>query len=210
MSTEKAALRGWTRAQTRLGKAAARPVVCYGLLSSLTGIGQIWCVATILGHALAGWRTGAAIGAFPVWPFVLFPALALTRALLTIRMDIGAARAGITARRRLRASVLASVLTGGPALLRRGSKVATPTRGAAKKLSYKDQYALDRLPEEMAQLEKRIVDLREKLQDSTLYGRDPARFEQYTAKLQAAEAELAACEERWLELEMKREALQAD
>ncbi|WP_025859691.1 thiol reductant ABC exporter subunit CydD [Acetobacter papayae] len=124
MSTEKAALRGWTRAQTRLGKAAARPVVCYGLLSSLTGIGQIWCVATILGHALTGWRTGAATGAFPVWPFVLFPALALTRALLTIRMDIGAARAGITARRRLRASVLASVLTGGPALLRRTSSGA--------------------------------------------------------------------------------------
>jgi ATP-binding cassette subfamily F protein uup len=90
------------------------------------------------------------------------------------------------------------------------SKGTAAPRGAAKKLSYKDQYALDRLPEEMAQLEGRIVDLREKLQDSTLYGRDPARFEEYTASLQKAEAALAACEERWLELEMKREALQAD
>jgi ATP-binding cassette subfamily F protein uup len=94
-----------------------------------------------------------------------------------------------------------------PAVSAKGSGAP---RSAAKKLSYKDQYALDRLPEEMAQLESRIVELREKLQDSTLYGRDPARFEHYTAALQTAEAALATCEERWLELEMKREALQAD
>ncbi|ASL40175.1 MULTISPECIES: thiol reductant ABC exporter subunit CydD [Acetobacter] len=119
MSNEKAAIRNWTRTQSRLGRQAARSVVGAGLLSSLVGIGQVWCVAVVLGHALVNWKMADAAGPMPVWPFLAFPVLAILRALVMVQADTAAARAGIAARRRLRGEVLASVLTGGPALLRR-------------------------------------------------------------------------------------------
>ena len=90
------------------------------------------------------------------------------------------------------------------------SKEAAPARGPAKKLSYKDQFALDNLPKEMEKLEAQATTLREKLADPDLYGKNPAQFEKISADLQKVEAKLAESEERWLELEMKREALQAD
>lgn len=119
MRNEKAAIRNWTRLQSRLGRQAARSVVGSGLLSSLAGIGQAWCVAVILGHALIAWRGDMQGAPFPAWPFMLFPALAILRALCMIQADVAAARAGIVARRRLRGEVMASILAGGPALLRR-------------------------------------------------------------------------------------------
>ncbi len=89
-------------------------------------------------------------------------------------------------------------------------KDAAPARGPSKKLSYKDQFALDNLPKEMEKLEAQATTLREKLADPDLYGKNPAQFEKISADLQKVETKLAESEERWLELEMKREALQAD
>ncbi len=119
MKNEKAAIRSWTRLQSRLGRHAARSVVGSGLLSSLAGIGQAWCVAVVLGHALVAWRVGGQGSIFPAWPFLVFPALAIVRALCMIKADMAAAQAGIIARRRLRGEVMTSILAGGPALLRR-------------------------------------------------------------------------------------------
>ncbi|MFT8471131.1 thiol reductant ABC exporter subunit CydD [Acetobacter persici] len=119
MSGDKAAIRGWTRTQSRLGRQAARPVIIFGLLSSLLGVGQAWCVATVLGHALMGLVPGTAVSSLPVWPVFAFAGLALLRALIMALSDTSAAKAGIDARRRLRGEVLTSILTGGPALLRK-------------------------------------------------------------------------------------------
>ncbi|MFT8422887.1 MAG: ATP-binding cassette domain-containing protein [Gluconacetobacter sp.] len=80
-------------------------------------------------------------------------------------------------------------------------------KGPARKLSYKDQHALDRLPGQIATLEEKIGQLRTILSDGGLYARDPAAFTATTEKLDRAEAELTAAEERWLELEMLRESL---
>lgn len=117
MSNDKAAIRGWTQTQSRLGRKAARSVIATGLLSSLAGVGQAWCVAVILGQALLVWQTGH--GHPTAWPFFLFAILAVFRAIIMASADITAAKAGIAARRRLRAEVLSSILAGGPALLRR-------------------------------------------------------------------------------------------
>lgn len=119
MSGDKAAIRGWTRTQSRLGRQAARPVVVFGLLSSLLGVGQAWCVATVLGHALVGLVSGGSAQTLALWPVLAFAGLALLRALIMALSDTAAAKAGIDARRRLRGEVLASILTGGPALLRK-------------------------------------------------------------------------------------------
>ena len=45
--------------------------------------------------------------------------------------------------------------------------------------------------------------------DPNLYAKDPKRFDKLTADLSAKQAEKDAAEERWLELEMKREELEA-
>jgi ATP-binding cassette subfamily F protein uup len=45
------------------------------------------------------------------------------------------------------------------------------------------------------------------LSDSALYRRDPDGFLKLSSRLSAAQTELAAAEERWLELEMRREGL---
>jgi ATP-binding cassette subfamily F protein uup len=78
---------------------------------------------------------------------------------------------------------------------------------AKRKLSFKEKHALETLPATMAELETRIARLQEKLAAPDLYQRDRKAFEAATADLGKAQSELAAAEERWLELEMLRESL---
>jgi len=75
------------------------------------------------------------------------------------------------------------------------------------KLSYKDARALDALQTRMPELEAEIADLEHMLADPGLYARDPELFHDTTRRHDALKADLAAAGERWLELEMKREAL---
>ncbi len=81
---------------------------------------------------------------------------------------------------------------------------AAPPPGKPK-LGFKDQHELKTLPERIAKLEAGIGQLKTILDDSGLYARDPARFEKASAMLAQAQADLAAAEDRWLELEMLRE-----
>ncbi|MFT9399055.1 ABC-F family ATP-binding cassette domain-containing protein [Acetobacter sp.] len=84
---------------------------------------------------------------------------------------------------------------------------AVVAKAPAKKLSYKDQFALDNLPKEMAKLESKAQILRGKLEDTSLYAKDPKAYSKFTTDLEELEQALASAEERWLELEMKREEL---
>ena len=54
-----------------------------------------------------------------------------------------------------------------------------------------------------------IAALHDKLGRADLYSKDPGAFGTATARLGAAQTELAMAEERWLELEMLREELEA-
>ncbi len=81
---------------------------------------------------------------------------------------------------------------------------AAPPPGKPK-LGFKDQHELKTLPERIAKLEAGIVQLKTILADAGLYARDPARFEKASTMLAQAETDLAAAEDRWLELEMLRE-----
>jgi ABC transport system ATP-binding/permease protein len=84
---------------------------------------------------------------------------------------------------------------------------ARPRRSA--KLSYKDQRELDGLPARIDALAAKVGKLESKLADPTLYKKDPADFAETTRALADCRAELSAAEERWLELEAEREALDA-
>jgi ATP-binding cassette subfamily F protein uup len=92
-------------------------------------------------------------------------------------------------------------------------KTAAPSAARAQrtksttKLSYKDQRELDELPARQEALHGEIARLESELADPALYGRDPDGFAQRSTRLEAARTALAAAEERWLELEMKKEAM---
>ncbi|WP_086466398.1 ATP-binding cassette domain-containing protein [Oceanibaculum nanhaiense] len=81
-------------------------------------------------------------------------------------------------------------------------------KAAAVKLGYKDQRELDQLPGMIDKLGTEIAKLEEKLADPDLFRRDPDGFQKTSALLERAQAALARSEDRWLELEAAREALE--
>jgi ATP-binding cassette subfamily F protein uup len=87
---------------------------------------------------------------------------------------------------------------------------SAPAREKAvkRKLSFNEKHALETLPATMAKLHRTIEALHQKLADPALFSRDRKAFEEASRAAAAAEAELAAAEERWLELEMLREEIE--
>jgi ATP-binding cassette subfamily F protein uup len=65
------------------------------------------------------------------------------------------------------------------------------------------------LPEKIAAAELRMAELEQGLADAGLYARDPARFSKLSGELAQLREQKDADEERWLTLEMAREALEA-
>lgn len=79
---------------------------------------------------------------------------------------------------------------------------------SARKLSYKEQYALETLPDDIAAMQEKIRALKDVLDDPALYARDPDHFRRSAKELSDVEAALGAAEEEWLRLELKRETLE--
>ncbi|HYZ31364.1 MAG TPA: ABC transporter ATP-binding protein, partial [Crenalkalicoccus sp.] len=75
-----------------------------------------------------------------------------------------------------------------------------------RRLTGRQLHALETLPARMEALQGEIAQLRTALGDATLFARDRARFDRFTAALAEREAALSAAEEEWLELELAREA----
>jgi ATP-binding cassette subfamily F protein uup len=81
-------------------------------------------------------------------------------------------------------------------------------KASRRRLSFNEKHRLETLPRKMALLQEKIGKLQEDLADPALYRRDRASFDRNSTALAAAQAELAAAEESWLELEILREALE--
>jgi ABC transport system ATP-binding/permease protein len=79
-----------------------------------------------------------------------------------------------------------------------------PIEPPRRKLSFNDKHALETLPGKIAGFEADIVVLQAALTDPTLFARDRAAFDNASRALAVAQTELAAAEERWLELELRR------
>ncbi|MDH6231156.1 ATP-binding cassette subfamily F protein uup [Mesorhizobium soli] len=90
----------------------------------------------------------------------------------------------------------------------RAEAASTAPKGPAKKLSFKQKFALENLPTKMAAVSTSIADLENRIADPGYYERDPKGFQQTIAALDKERASLAAMEEEWLELEMLREELE--
>jgi ATP-binding cassette subfamily F protein uup len=81
-------------------------------------------------------------------------------------------------------------------------------RKRERKMSFADKHALETLPKKIEALEREIASLQKELADPDLYARDAARFRTFSEILSAREAERAAAEDRWLELELLKEELE--
>lgn len=79
-----------------------------------------------------------------------------------------------------------------------------------RKLSFKDKFALENLPKEMAKLEVKIGKFHIALADPNYYSRDPEGFTKTTSDMEAAQARLAEAEEEWLALELLREDIEGN
>jgi ABC transport system ATP-binding/permease protein len=88
--------------------------------------------------------------------------------------------------------------------------VQVEVASAAKrgKLSFKEKHALETLPGEIDKLTALAQKLETELSAPGLYAKDRARFEKLTNDVADARLKLAAAEEQWLELEMKRAELE--
>lgn len=78
-----------------------------------------------------------------------------------------------------------------------------------RKLSFNEKYALETLPAKMSVLKAELAKLETELADQTLFKRNPSRFEKAGTRHAAAAAELAAGEDKWLELEILKDELEA-
>ena len=87
-----------------------------------------------------------------------------------------------------------------------GGQKREPARG---KLSYNQQRLLAVLPEQIAQTEKEIEQIRADLSDPELYQNDADRFLTLTDRLEELEQKKEADENQWLEISMLAEELSA-
>jgi ATP-binding cassette subfamily F protein uup len=76
------------------------------------------------------------------------------------------------------------------------------------RLGFREQQDLARLPKLIDALTAEKAQLEAKLADGGLYARDPTAFKAASERLDKLGSELAAAEDRWLELEMKRSELE--
>ncbi|HEY0266557.1 MAG TPA: ATP-binding cassette domain-containing protein [Rhizomicrobium sp.] len=83
-------------------------------------------------------------------------------------------------------------------------------RATAPKMNFADAHALKVLPGKIAAAEVEIARLEKALSANDFYARDPGGFAKLSAELAAVRSRKDADEERWLALEMEREALQAE
>jgi len=91
----------------------------------------------------------------------------------------------------------------------KADKTESPTAqntAAPVKLTFKLKHELEQLPKTIDALEREVTKLTQAMQDPNLYINDPEEFNRITKRLPAAQSELDAAEERWLELEDIKEA----
>ncbi|HYE49216.1 MAG TPA: ATP-binding cassette domain-containing protein [Azospirillaceae bacterium] len=98
--------------------------------------------------------------------------------------------------------------TAAPKAARPAAPAAEAAPKAKRKLGYQQQRELDQLPGRIDTLSAEVKRLEGVMADPALYARDPKAFQKASAGLEKAQAELAAAEERWLELEALREELE--
>jgi len=92
----------------------------------------------------------------------------------------------------------------------REAKAVAPAPAATPKrrLNFNEKHALETLPKTIAKLQDEITQQQRLLDDPNLYAKDRRKFEEASTAIARAQQELAAAEDRWLELEVLREEIE--
>ena len=86
---------------------------------------------------------------------------------------------------------------------------ARESKAAKRRLGFREKHALETLPKTIAALQAKTRALHRRLDDPALYARDRKQFDEASAALTAANAELSAAEDQWLALEILREEVES-
>ena len=97
-----------------------------------------------------------------------------------------------------------------PAVEKEAKPAAAPSGAPAAKrrLNFNEKHALETLPKTIAKLQAEIAKQQRILDDPDLYAKDRRKFDAASAAIATAQHELAAAEDRWLELEVLREEIE--
>ncbi|WP_050386730.1 ABC-F family ATP-binding cassette domain-containing protein [Bradyrhizobium pachyrhizi] len=88
------------------------------------------------------------------------------------------------------------------------ARAAAPEAAPRRRLSFNEKHALETLPKTIDKLHNEIAKQQKLLDDPDLYTRDRKTFDAASAAIAKAQQELAAAEDRWLELEVLREEIE--
>jgi ATP-binding cassette subfamily F protein uup len=87
-------------------------------------------------------------------------------------------------------------------------KTAAASATPRRRLNFNEKHALETLPKTIAKLQAAIAKQQKLLDDPDLYAKDRKKFDEASAAIATAQQELAAAEDRWLELEVLREEIE--
>jgi ABC transport system ATP-binding/permease protein len=88
------------------------------------------------------------------------------------------------------------------------ARAAVPSPAPKRRLSFNEKHALETLPKTIEKLQAEIAKQQRLLDDPDLYRKDRKKFDEASASIATAQKELAAAEDRWLELEVLREEIE--
>jgi ATP-binding cassette subfamily F protein uup len=88
------------------------------------------------------------------------------------------------------------------------AKAAAPSATPKRRLNFNEKHALETLPKTIAKLQADIAKHQKVLDDPDLYRKDRKKFDETSIAVAAAQQELTAAEDRWLELEVLREEIE--
>jgi ABC transport system ATP-binding/permease protein len=88
------------------------------------------------------------------------------------------------------------------------AKPAVSAATSKRRLNFNEKHALETLPKTIAKLQKEIAKQQSILADPELFAKDRKKFDAASVAMAAAQTELTAAEDRWLELEVLREEIE--
>jgi ABC transport system ATP-binding/permease protein len=88
------------------------------------------------------------------------------------------------------------------------TRAAAPAPAPKRRLNFNEKHALETLPKTIAKLQDDIAKQQRLLDDPDLYQKDRKKFDEASKAIAKAQEELAAAEDRWLELEVLREEIE--
>jgi len=95
-----------------------------------------------------------------------------------------------------------------PVVEKKEAKAPTDGPAPKRRLSFNEKHALETLPKTIEKLHAEIARQQRRLDDPNLFAKDRNAFDEASNAMAKAQQELAAAEDRWLELEVLREEIE--